>query len=88
MIRYQKNFDYKFNETAQHCGRMPYNVGELQYCLSNMRLKHYGWSCEEDRIEKYNRYLKLDPNGEFGSLDQYASILDENINLTKWDENS
>jgi hypothetical protein len=88
MIRYQRNFDYKFNESAQHCGRMPYNVGELQYCLSNMRLKHYGWSCEEDRIEKYNRYLKLDPNGEFGSLDQYASILDENINLTKWDENS
>jgi hypothetical protein len=88
MIRYQRNFDYKFNESAQHCGRMPYNVGELQYCLSNMRLKHYGWSCKEDRIEKYNRYLKLDPNGEFGSLDQYASILNENINLTKWDENS
>lgn len=51
---------------------------------TNLRLKHYGWSREEDRIEKYNRYMELDPNGEFGNLEQYKSILDENPNLIKW----
>lgn len=88
MIRYQKNFEYKFNETAQHCGRLPYNAGELQYFLSNLRLKHYGWAREEDRIEKYNRYLELDPDGKFGSLEQYQSILDTDVNLIKWEESN
>lgn len=86
MMRYQKNFDYKFNETAQHCGRLPSNAGDLRYELCNIRLKHYGWANKEDRIKKYNRYMLLDPNGEFGSLTQYQSILDENMNLTKWIE--
>jgi len=88
MIRYQKNFEYKFNETAQHCGRLPYNAGELQYFLSNLRLKHYGWAREEDKIEKYNRYLELDPDGKFGSLEQYQSILDTDVNLIKWEESN
>jgi len=84
LIRYQENFKYKFKENPQHCGRMPYNCINLPYMATNLRLKHYGWSREGDRIEKYNRYMELDPNGEFGNLEQYKSILDENPNLIKW----
>lgn len=87
MIRYQKNFRYQFTETAQHCGRMPANCMELPYALSQLKLKHYGWARVEDRMAKYNRYMQLDPEGKFGSLDQYKSILDPNPILARWDEN-
>lgn len=87
MIRYQKNFRYLFTETAQHCGRMPANCLELGYGKSNLRLRHYGWAKLEDRIEKYQRYMTLDPDGKFGSLDQYRSILDSNPKLARWNDN-
>ena len=86
LIRYQENFIYKFKNTAQHCGRMPYNCINLPYAISDLRVKHYGWAKESDRIEKYNRYMELDPKGEFGDMNQYKSILDINPNLVKWKE--
>lgn len=86
MIRYQKNFNYTFRETSQHCGRMPENVLSLSYKIDNNRLKHFGWAKEEYRVEKYRRYLELDPKGEFGSMEQYKSILDERPKLAKWHE--
>ena len=86
MIRYQENYNYLFRETPQHCGRMPYNCNNLAYELSNLRLKHYGWSRLQDREEKFERYMKLDPEGKFGILAQYYSILDKNPNLKKWEE--
>lgn len=87
MIRYQKNFKYEFKESNQHCGRIPQNVMNLPYAKSELRLKHYGWSREEDRIKKYARYMLLDPEGREGSLEQYKSILDPNPILAKWNEN-
>ena len=88
MIRYQENFDYKFKETAQHCGRLPINAMELACKISPLRLKHYGWAKEEDRVKKYERYMKLDKNGQFGSLAQYKSILDSKPNLLRWNEHA
>ncbi|TGY42857.1 glycosyltransferase [Clostridium sartagoforme] len=88
LIRYQENYNYLFKETAQHCGRIPYNCINLPYFITTLRLKHYGWARVQDRIEKYNRYMKLDPKGEFGSLEQYKSILDKNPSLTLWEENN
>lgn len=87
MIRYQRGLTYIFKETAQHCGRMPQNILDLPYKKSDLRLKHLGWSKKEDREEKYKRYMKLDPNGVYGSMLQYQSILDQNPNIVKWQEN-
>lgn len=87
MIRYQKNFRYTFTETAQHCGRMPNNCMELPYALSDFRLKHYGWAKFEDRKAKYDRYMQLDPDGRYGSLEQYQSIMDPNPIVSRWDDN-
>lgn len=84
LVRYQPNFNYLWKETKQHCGRFPYNCYGLPNGLSNYRLKHFGWSKEEDRINKFKRYMELDPNGEFGSVEQYYSILDPNPNLEDW----
>lgn len=77
---------WTWKETAQHCGRFPLQVSTLPYCLSGFRLKHLGWSRLEDRAAKYNRYMRLDPEGRHGWLDQYKSIMDPNPNLVPWQE--
>lgn len=85
LIRYQPNFNYTWLEKPLHCGRIPENIFELPGCLCYARLKHLGWSTKELRQFKYARYLKADPEGRYGSLEQYKSILDENPNLIKWE---
>ena len=86
MTRYQSNYMYKWRKTAQHCGRMPENTLGLPFEKSEMRLKHYGWARACDRLKKYDRYMKLDPEGKFGVMAQYKSILDPKPNLVKWIE--
>ena len=66
LVRYQKDFDYKWKETAQHCGRFPANIMFLPNTISDLRLKHFGWAKKEDRIRKYNRYRELDPDSKLG----------------------
>lgn len=86
MLRYQPKFRYKFRNSPQHCGRMPSNVFRLEYANINVRIKHFGWSKEEDRKRKYERYMLLDPEGKNGDLQQYKSILDENPHLERFDD--
>jgi len=87
LLRYRHDFSYEFYKASQHSGRMPCNVYCLPNKISKYRVKHYGWAKEEDRIAKCNRYLELDPNGIYGSMEQYMSILDPNPNLKRWIEN-
>ena len=86
LVRYKKDFNYTWRETPQHCGHFPKNIYELPAGASAMRLKHYGWAKQEDRIAKYYRYLQLDPGCKYGWQAQYDSVLDANPNLTKWIE--
>ena len=86
LIRYKEDIEYKWKETAQHCGRFPINIIDLPSATSSLRLKHFGWSKPRDRLVKYLRYLSLDPNGQYGWKEQYQSILDENPRLIKWEE--
>ncbi|MGL5415435.1 MAG: glycosyltransferase [Clostridium sp.] len=86
LIRYQKNFIYEWIENPLHCGRLPYNITQLENKLSDYRIKHYGWAKEKDREEKYKRYIHQDPNGIYGNINQYESILDNNPNLVQWKE--
>ncbi|SKC84203.1 glycosyltransferase family 2 protein [Maledivibacter halophilus] len=86
LIRYQPNFYYTWNEAPQHCGRFPNNITKLDGCQCNIRLKHYGWSNEALRKEKYRRYMDLDPEGVYGNINQYETILDKNPSLIKWKE--
>ncbi|WP_058300367.1 glycosyltransferase [Gorillibacterium timonense] len=86
LFRYRKDVNYVWKETAQHCGSFPANINQLPSAKSILRLKHYGWAKEEDRIIKYKRYQKLDPNAEYGWKEQYESILDPKPNLVKWVE--
>lgn len=86
LLRYQPNFNYTWRETRQHCGRFPNNILELPAKNAEYRLKHLGWARKEDRLSKYDRYMKLDPESKFGWKEQYESILDESPNLLEWIE--
>jgi glycosyltransferase involved in cell wall biosynthesis len=86
LLRYQKDFIAEWQDTPQHCGRFPKNIASLSYAFSDLRLKHMGWSNPMDRLAKYERYLKLDPEARWGSQKQYDSILDPNPNLVEWKE--
>lgn len=86
LLRYREDFSYVWNDSPQHCGRLPENVFELSHQLSNLRLKHLGWSRPEYRLDKYLRYMLLDPDGQYGWKEQYQSILDQYPKLVPWTE--
>lgn len=76
--------DYKWCEKPLHCGRFPENAVTL-LGETNLKLQHWGWSKPEDRKIKFDRYIKSDPNGEYGNLKQYLSIMDEKPNLRRFE---
>jgi glycosyltransferase involved in cell wall biosynthesis len=81
-VKYE-DLGYFWKETPLHCGRFPMNaVNRMASCP--IRIQHWGWARPEDRQEKYERYIRADPKGEFGCLEQYKSILDENPVLRRF----
>jgi hypothetical protein len=86
LLRYRKDINYVWQETPQHCGRLPINVTELPGLRCSLRIRHLGWSKAEDRLQKYYRYKQLDPQGQYGIREQYLSILDPKPNLIPWME--
>ena len=80
--RYTKTINYTWNRSKLHCGRLPNEIYNFNHAICNyVYIKHMGWSTEKDRKNKYYRYIRLDPKGEYGILEQYESILDKNPNL-------
>jgi glycosyltransferase involved in cell wall biosynthesis len=86
LVRNLPTLSDTFRTTAQHCGRWPVDIGELRTASSDVRLKHLGWARADDRQRKYERYRQLDPDGRYGSLLQYESILDPAPNLVRWQD--
>ncbi len=84
IVRNIPNFQAQWQETPQHCGRFPKNIIGLRGSTSPLRIKHLGWVRPQDRLAKYYRYKQLDPNGTYGNLEQYRSILDPRPNLVAW----
>lgn len=86
LLKYVPGYPYEWKQTPQHCGRFPQNIYSIPPKTSSLRVKHWGWAREKDRIHKYNRYKKLDPDAIYGWKEQYESILDQNPLLVKWIE--
>lgn len=87
LVRYRSDVPYVWDNQAMiHCPRVPSNIGALLGAQSSFRLKHYGWANLDLRKKKYERYTLLDPDGQYGIKEQYATILDENPNLITWIE--
>lgn len=83
LLRYQPNYEYKWEEKAIHCNRYPLNIRNMPGCYCYVKLKHYGHFTKEIRKAKYERYKLLDPNAEFTPQSHYDSILEENPVLGK-----
>lgn len=86
LVRYQPKIKAKFRKTNQHCGTFPKNIALLNNANVDVKIKHYGWSTEDLRRSKYERYMKLDPEGKFGDMNQYKSIMDKSPNLINFEE--
>lgn len=85
LARNIKDFKAVWRETPQHCGRLPQNVWSLRNSGTDlMKIKHLGWIRVADRLRKYERYMANDPEGKYGSLEQYKSILDPCPFLVRW----
>lgn len=83
-VRFDAKREYVWRNTPLHCGRFPVNACR-RMGQSGMRIQHWGWSRPEDREAKYRRYMEADPEGKNGSLLQYASILDKEPHLVKFE---
>ncbi|USB32836.1 glycosyl transferase [Paenibacillus sp. YPG26] len=85
IARYSPKTEYEWLDEKQHCGRFPKNILEVgPNLLSSLKLKHLGWSREEDRLEKYRRYQLLDVDKTEFRANHYESILDKTPNLVLW----
>lgn len=86
LVKYRPGMVYEWKETPQHCGRFPLSIQHLPYACHPPRVKHYGWAREEDRVRKYERYQRLDPEAQYGWKEQYESILDAEPRLIPWSD--
>ncbi|SDX41709.1 Glycosyl transferase family 2 [Marininema mesophilum] len=87
LIRYFPNYPCIYPQQNHHVPRLPISYLVLPSHCSDFRVKHLGWSGnEEERRLKYERYIRIDPQGKWGNLEQYHSILDRNPNLLRWEE--
>lgn len=66
-----------------HCGRFPISkdIRHNIHLMPGAFIKHMGWSNIKDRWKKFKRYMRLDPLGQYGILEQYISIMDSMPNL-------
>jgi glycosyltransferase involved in cell wall biosynthesis len=87
LARYLPGYHYAYPKRAHHAPRLPFTYSALPGHDTDLRIKHFGWAgSSEERQAKYDRYMKLDPLGQWGSLAHYASILDPNPKLIRWQE--
>jgi glycosyltransferase involved in cell wall biosynthesis len=78
-----QDIEYKWLDKKLHCGRFPINSADR--CIPTyIPIKHMGWSKPHFRQMKYERYMRVDPKGENGILEQYKSILDKTPNLIEF----
>lgn len=75
IVKYDPDKEYVWRETPLHCGRFPLNAVSVAARVP-LNILHWGWAQHADRMKKYERYMKVDPEGKSGSLAQYKSILD------------
>lgn len=84
LVRRDPNDSDAWARQPQHCGRFPLDVAVRRRVLpADLRVLHLGWLSPEDRRRKAERYALLDPDGRWGSAEQYASILDSSPRLAR-----
>ncbi len=85
LVRPVPGMDATWPERAQHAGRFPPSVSDLEFWTCAVRLQHLGWADPADRRAKHDRYRRLDPDGDWSPSGHYASILDPAPTLVDFD---
>ena len=85
LVRYRPDVDATWGDKAVHARRLPTSFVQRRGRRSDLRIQHLGWSRAADRAAKYAHYQALDPDGRHGWPEQYASILDPEPRLVRWD---
>lgn len=75
LYRFQKNIEYHWPNRKLHCGRFPFECYHQPGSLSKFRLLHLGYARKEEQLDKFQRYLTLDPQGQFCPVTHYRSII-------------
>lgn len=87
LVRYIPGYHYFYPRMDHHVPRLPLSYAALPGFLAELRVKHYGWAVSREKLQdKYERYMRSDPQGLWGSLEHYRSILDEKPTLIEWRE--
>lgn len=79
----------RYNLRALACGAEPTYVQDLirnhRFLINTpLKMQHLGYMKREDHQMKYERYMRLD-SGNYHSLKHLESILEENPQLVKWE---
>lgn len=75
LFRFQKNLAYHWPKRKLHCGRFPIECYQRPSGVSKIGLFHLGYVRQEEQLHKFQRYLALDPNGQFCPVGHYKSII-------------
>lgn len=75
LYRFRKDIEYHWPNRKLHCGRFPIECYRRPGSVSKIRLLHLGYAQQEEQYSKFQRYLTLDPQGEFCPATHYQSII-------------
>lgn len=87
LFRYRENGLIQDKKLA--CGSEPtYVANEIKHGRWHpnfgLKIQHWGYARDEDKIAKYNRYMEID-GGRYHSGAHLASIMDKEVQLVDWD---
>lgn len=86
LVRYLPGFPYRWEKNGRQHERVPSNVSNLRGVRSGLRVKHMGWSRQEDRERKYHDKQRLDPDLRYLTEEQYRTILEPSPRCLRWCE--
>jgi glycosyltransferase involved in cell wall biosynthesis len=88
MYRVGASNAYYYGDGARcHVTQVPLDYYNLPALHTNIKIKHLGHFTRKDREHHYHNYTtRIDPKNLYGSKETYEKILDENIELFKFDE--
>lgn len=90
LVRILPGHNMKINESGLHMGNTPLIGMHGGFRVTGMRVKHLGYSTQEERERKYYFYSAIDKvrnPAEIGSED-YSHLIDNTAMLVRWREDS
>lgn len=75
LYRFRKNIVYHWPNRRLHCGRFPIECYQRPVGISKTSLLHLGYVRQGEPLHKFQKYMALDPQGQFCPANHYHSII-------------